>query len=128
MKKIYKLLVDGEVIPFEAISIDENGTATSENNNPKMFAYENNPMIVDISGMIEIPGLDAVYNQSPSGTSFVGNLSQVPANLKNHGKFALIVNNLVKLVIMFDLGTELGSKMNAVFASSPQFLEPEIAE
>jgi hypothetical protein len=128
MKKAYSLRVDEDIVPFEAISINEDGSPTNERNAEKMFAYENSPTIVNLSGMTEIPNSGDIYDPSLDGFPFVRQSPESSDNFEDHGKFAIVVDSLVKFIIAFDLSTEPGSKMNAVFSSNPEFLEPEIVE
>jgi hypothetical protein len=128
MKKIYSLKVDEDIIPFEGVSINEDGSPTSEKNIAKVFAYENNPTIVNISSMTEIPSAGDIYDPSLEGFPFVRQSSMTINFFEGYGKFALVVDNLVKCILAFDLSTEHGYRLNAIFSSNPQFLEPEIIE
>jgi hypothetical protein len=128
MKKIYSLKVDEDIIPFEGISINEDGTPTSERNIPKLFAYENNPTIVNLYDMTEIPKAGDIYDPSIEGFPFIRQSSRPLTYFEGYGKFALVVDDLVQCVLVFDLSTEVGYKFNAAFSSNPTFLEPEILE
>jgi hypothetical protein len=128
MKKMYKLLVDQDIVPFDAIAINEDGTAINERNADKMFAYENNPTIINISDITSLPCTGDIYDPLLEGFPFVRQSTAPLNNFNGYGKFVLVIDNLVKMVIAFDLSTELGYKMNAAFSSNPQFLEPEIIE
>jgi hypothetical protein len=123
---MYKLLVDQEVVEFEAIATNEDGSPTIARNAPKIFSYENNPAIINISNLTEIPSSGDIYDPLIEGFPFVRQSAQPSNSFNGYGKFALVINNLVQIVIVFDLSTEHGSKMNAVFSSSPEFLPPEI--
>ncbi len=126
MKKVYSLLVDEEVVGFEAISINEDGSPTVARNAPKIFAYENNPTIINISNLTEIPSSGDLYSPLIEGFPFVRQSARPANSFNGYGKFALVINDFVQMVMVFDLTTEYGSKMNAIFSSNPQFLQPEI--
>lgn len=128
MKKIYSLMVDEEIVPFEAININEDGSPTNERNANKMFAYESNPTIVNLSDMTEIPSAGDIYDPSLEGFPFIRQSPEQSDHFKEHGKFAMVVDNIVNFMIVFDLSTEAGSRMNAVFSSNPEFVDPEIVE
>jgi hypothetical protein len=128
MKKLYSLKVGEDIVPFEKIDINEDGTAVKEMLNDKIFAYENNPTIVNLFGMKEIPNAGDIYDPTIQGFPFVRKSPSPTDYFGEHGKFAIVVNNLVKFLFVFDLSTEAGYRLNAIFSSNPQFLEPEIVE
>jgi hypothetical protein len=128
MKKVYRLLVDGETVDFDAMSIDDAGNALNESSAEKMFTYENNPIIVNISEMNLVPAAGSEYSPLTDGFPFIGESNPVAARFVNFARFALVIDNVVKIKTFFDPSTEYGSRLNAVFLSNPTFLPPEITE
>jgi hypothetical protein len=128
MKKAYNLKVGQDIVPLEVVEINDDGTAKNERNADKMFAYENNPTIVNLFDMTEIPTVGDTYDSSLEGFPFIRQSTKPFDNFKGFGKFAFVVDNVVKLVLALDLSHEQGSAINAALASNPEFLEPEIIE
>lgn len=128
MKKRYSLLVDEDIVFFHEISLNDDGSAKNQRAASKVFAYENKPTIVHVSSINEIPSAGDIYDPLIEGFPFIRNSSEPLNVFSGYGKFALVVDEVVHVVIAFDLSTELGSKMNAVFLSNPTFLEPEFVE
>lgn len=125
---MYKLKVGQDIIPLEGVDINEDGSPVSERNADKVFAYENNPTIVNLSNMREIPSVGDTYDASLEGFPFVRQSTKPFDSFAGHGKFAFVVDNVVKLVLVLDLSHEQGSAINAALASNPELLEPEIVE
>jgi hypothetical protein len=128
MKKIYKLLVDGEIVDFDRISMDDSGNPLSELSSQRMFAYENNPTIVDISEMSMIPEVGSQHNPSTPDFPFIGDCYMAAGEVLEFARFALVVDGVVQVKVFFNLGTEYGSRLSTAFLSNPTFLEPEITE
>jgi hypothetical protein len=128
MKKVYKLLVDGEIVNFESISIDDSGNPLRESAFERVFAYENNPTIVNISEMVMIPEVGSEYDSTINGFPFIGQAYPATENVLDFARFVLLIENTVRVKLFFDLSTEIGSRLNAVFLSNPTFLPPEITE
>ena len=128
MKKVYNLLIDGEVVEFDKISLDDSGKPLNERGLEREFVYENNPTIVNISEMPTIPPVGSQYDPSAPESPFSGECYGVSGAFIDFGRFALVVGGVVKMIWTFDLTTEQGSRLNAVFLSNPTFLPPEIAE
>ncbi len=128
MRKAYSLKVGQEVVPLEAVEINDDGSAKAVANTNKVFAYENSPTIVDLSNMREIPSVGDTYDSSLEGFPFVRQSTKPFDSFAGHGKFAFVVDNVVKLVLVLDLSNEQGSAINAALASNPEILEPEIVE
>ena len=128
MKKLYSLKVGEDIIPFEAVPINEDGTAKNERTANKIFTYENNPTIVNVSAMIEIPSNGDIYDPTLDGFPFIRKSPKPVEDFEGFGKFAFIINNIVQFMFLFDRSTEQGYKMDAIFSSNPEFLEPEIVE
>jgi hypothetical protein len=128
MKKAYSLKVGQDIVPLEVVEINNDGSAKAVGNTDKVFAYENSPTIVNLSSMTEIPSVGDTYDSSLEGFPFVRQSTKPFDSFAGHGKFAFVVDNVVKLVLALDLSNEHGSAINAALASNPEFLEPEIIE
>ena len=128
MRKAYNLKVGQDIVPLEAIEINEDGSPVNERNADKLYAYENNPTIVNLSSMTEIPSVGDIYDATLEGFPFVRQSTKPFDSFAGHGKFAFVVDNVVKLVLVVDLSNEQGSAINAALSSNPELLEPEIVE
>jgi len=129
MKKMYSLKVGQDIIPFEGIDINEDGSPVSESNIDKIFAYENSPTVVSLAGMRQIPSVGDVYDPTLEGFPFVRQSPKSFASFfSEYQNFALVVNNVVKFVLCIDASTEHGARFNAALSSNAEFLEPEIIE
>jgi hypothetical protein len=128
MKKVYSLKIGEDIIPFEGISINEDGSPVIASNIPKIFAYENNPTVINLSDMESIPSTGDLYDPTLEKFPFVRRSSRPALTWEGYGKFALVVGDTVAAVMVFDLTTEIGYKISAAFSSNPEFLKPEIIE
>jgi hypothetical protein len=128
MKKSYSLQVGEDIIPFELVHLNEDGTPKNERIANKIFTYENNPTIVDITSMTEVPSNGDIYDPTLEGFPFVRNTVKPVENFEGYGKFVFVINNIVQFMWACDRSTEQGYKMTAVLSSNPKFLEPEIIE
>jgi len=128
MRKVYNLKVGQDIFPLEVVEINDDGSPVAERNADKVFAYENNPTIVNLSNMREIPSVGDTYDSSLEDFPFVRQSTKPFDSFAGHGKFAFVVDNVVKLVLIVDLSNEYGSALNAALASNPELLEPEITE
>lgn len=128
MKKAYNLKVGQEIVPLEVIEINEDGSPVSERNADKLYAYENNPTVVNLSSMKELPTVGDIYDATLEGFPFVRQSTKPFDSFAGHGKFALVVDNVVKLVLIIGLSNDQGSALNAALSSNPEFLQPEIVE
>ena len=128
MRKVYNLKVGQNIVPLEVVEINNDGSAKAVANANKVFAYENSPTIVNLSSMKEIPSAGDTYDASLEGFPFVRQSTKPFDSFTGYGKFAFVVDNVVKLVLALDLSNEQGSAINAALASNPEFLEPEIIE
>lgn len=121
MKKVFSVRVDGEVIPFQSIAINPDGTAVVEALAAQLYALSNSPRILDISDLPYTPERGAKYNDE---TGELETASQLPSVLKNVSRFALLVDGAVQCVYSFRLDHPSGEMFTAIFRSNPEiFLE-----
>jgi hypothetical protein len=128
MRKVYNLKVGQDIVPLEVVEINDDGSPKAAGNTDKVFAYENNPTIVNLSNMVEIPSVGDIYDSSLEGFPFIRQSTKPFDPFTEREKFAFVVDNEVKLVLILDLNIEHGSALSAALANNPEFLEPEIVE
>lgn len=92
-KKFY-LNLDGDVLPFYEIMLDENNNIP-EGRIKKDYALSNNPTIIDISNLSYTPHPDSVWN----GNDFISENTEIrpPCSLSclsGCASFAFVINNI----------------------------------
>lgn len=121
MRKVFSVRVDGEVVPFQSIAINPDGTAVVEALAAQLYALSNFPKILDISHLTYTPERGARYNGE---TGELEGSTELPSVLGNVSRFALLVENTVQCVYSFRLDHPSGEMFTAIFRSNPEiFLE-----
>jgi hypothetical protein len=95
MKKEFKLSFgDAQELPFFDVEINEDGTALDPSMTDKLFAFENDATIVDISHLEYVPVSQSVYNaeEKEFPDSDKSTAKPLGSNMK---AYAYLVNNVL---------------------------------
>lgn len=125
MKKIYKIIVDQDEIPFIKINVNEGGKAIDDNSIFFERIFEDYKIILNISNIDYTPKLYSIWD----GEKFLEkDLSRTPYDPANRShRFAFIdQDNRYLGDLSYDSTNEEDEKMIAIFSSNPQILVDRI--
>jgi hypothetical protein len=63
MKKIFELVVGEDILPFFAYDCNEDGTAVNPYMEDKIYAFENNARVLEVTNLNYVPQKMSVYNE-----------------------------------------------------------------
>jgi len=97
MKKIFELVLEDEVIPFFAYDCTEDGTAVNPYMEDKIYAFENNARVLDVTDLNYVPQKMSIYNEESNTFTNPDNLENtvIPDSLNGTFRFVYLVGETV---------------------------------
>ena len=97
MKKIFELVIGDDVLPFFAYDCNEDGTSVNPSMEDKIYAFENNARVVEVTDLNYVPGKMSVYNEESNTFTNVDNSenSTIPDSLDGTFRFVYLVGETV---------------------------------
>jgi hypothetical protein len=97
MKKIFELVLEDDILPFFAYDCNEDGTAVNPYMEDKIYAFENNPRVLDVTDLNYVPPKMSVYNEESNTFTNPENLenSTIPDSMNDTFRFVYLVGDTV---------------------------------
>jgi hypothetical protein len=97
MKKIFELAIGEDVLPFFAYDCNEDGSAVNPYMEDKIYAFENNAKVVEVTNLNYVPQKMSIYNQELNTFTNLDNSenSIVPDSLEGTFRFVYVIGETV---------------------------------
>jgi hypothetical protein len=123
MKKIFELVLGDDVMPFFNYDCNPDGTLKDPNMEDKVYAFENNAAVIEVTNLDYIPKKNSVYNKDTNTFLNPDNSenSPVPNSLDETFRFVYVVGETVygNQIIRDDNGGPMGALI-AALQSNPK--------
>jgi len=122
MKKIFELVVGEDVLPFFAYDCNQDGTAVNPYMEDKIYAFENNARVVEVTDLNYVPQKMSVYSEESNTFTNLDNSENItiPDSLDGTFRFVYLVGETVygNLILRQDDGGPM-SALIAALQSNP---------
>jgi hypothetical protein len=97
MKKVFELVLGEDILPFFAYDCNEDGTAVNPYMEDKIYAFENNARVLDVTDLNYVPQKMSVYNEESNTFTNPENLenSTIPDSMNDTFRFVYLVGDTV---------------------------------
>jgi ABC-type metal ion transport system substrate-binding protein len=97
MKKIFELVVGEDVLPFFAYDCNQDGTAVNPYMEDKIYAFENNARVVEVTDLNYVPQKMSVYSEESNTFTNLDNSENItiPDSLDGTFRFVYLVGETV---------------------------------
>jgi hypothetical protein len=97
MIKNFELVVDEDVIPFFSFDCNEDGTAKLPYLQEQIYAFENNPRVIDVTSLNYLPRKMSVYDEDSNTFTTPGysDNGKISGFMESCFRFVYLIENTV---------------------------------